>query len=52
MKRPTTAISVDSNVTVAGEAAYQLELAPKSSRSLVGQVRIAIDARNNVPLRV
>ena len=49
---PTTAVSVDSNVTVVGEAAYQLVLAPKSSRSLVGQVRIAIDARNNVPLRV
>jgi outer membrane lipoprotein-sorting protein len=49
---PTTAVSVDSNVTVAGEAAYQLVLAPKSSRSLVGQVRIAIDARNNVPMRV
>jgi outer membrane lipoprotein-sorting protein len=49
---PTTAVSVDSNVTVAGEAAYQLVLAPKSSRSLVGQVRIAIDARNSVPLRV
>jgi outer membrane lipoprotein-sorting protein len=49
---PTTAVSVDSDVTVAGEAAYQLVLAPKSSRSLVGQVRIAIDARNNVPLRV
>jgi outer membrane lipoprotein-sorting protein len=49
---PTTAVSVDSNVTVAGEAAYQLVLAPESSRSLVRQVRIAIDARNNVPLRV
>jgi hypothetical protein len=49
---PTTAVSVDSNVTVAGEAAYQLVLAPKSYRSLVGQVRIAIDARNHVPLRV
>ena len=49
---PTTAVSVASNVTVAGQAAYQLVLAPKSSRSLVGQVRIAIDARNSVPLRV
>ena len=49
---PTTAVSVDANVTVAGEAAYQLVLAPKSSRSLVGQVRIAIDAQHNVPLRV
>jgi outer membrane lipoprotein-sorting protein len=49
---PTTAVSVDSNVTVAGEAAYQLVLAPKNSGSLVGQVRIAIDAQHNVPLRV
>jgi hypothetical protein len=49
---PTTAISVDRNATVAGQAAYQLVLAPKSSRSLVGQVRIAIDAQHHVPLRV
>jgi outer membrane lipoprotein-sorting protein len=49
---PATAVSVDRNVTVAGEAAYQLVLAPRSSGSLVGQVRIAIDARHNVPLRV
>lgn len=49
---PTTAISVDRNVTVAGEAAYQLVLVPKSSGSLVGQVRIAVGARHNVPLRV
>jgi outer membrane lipoprotein-sorting protein len=52
MAGPTTAVSADSNVTVAGQAAYQLVLAPKSSGSLVGQVRIAIDARNDVPLRV
>ena len=49
---PTTAVSVASNVTVAGEAAYELVLAPKDSRSLIGQVRIAIDAHSNVPLRV
>jgi outer membrane lipoprotein-sorting protein len=49
---PTTAVSVDSNVNVAGEAAYQLVLAPKSSSSLIGQVRIAVDGRRNVPLRV
>ena len=48
----TTAIRVDSNVTVAGEAAYQLVLAPKSPGSLIGQVRIAIDARHHVPLQV
>jgi outer membrane lipoprotein-sorting protein len=49
---PTTTVSVDSNVMVAGQAAYELVLAPKDSRSLVGQVRIAIDGQNGVPLRV
>jgi outer membrane lipoprotein-sorting protein len=49
---PTTTVSVDSNVFVAGQPAYELALAPKDARSLVGQVRIAIDAKNNVPLRV
>ena len=48
----TTTLSVDSNVTVAGEAAYQLVLMPKSPSSLIGQVRVAIDARHHVPLRV
>jgi outer membrane lipoprotein-sorting protein len=49
---PTTTVRVDSNVTVAGEAAYQLVLAPRSSSSLVGQIRIAVDAKRDVPLRV
>ncbi|HEX4833362.1 MAG TPA: DUF2092 domain-containing protein [Trebonia sp.] len=49
---PTTVVSVDSNLTVAGEAAYQLVLAPKDSRSTIGSVRVAIDGKTNVPLRV
>jgi outer membrane lipoprotein-sorting protein len=49
---PTTTVRVDSNVTVAGEAAYQLVLAPKSSSSLIGQIRIAVDGHRDVPLRV
>lgn len=49
---PTTRVSVQSNVIVAGEDAYQLALAPKSRSSLVGQVRIAVDATRDVPLRV
>jgi outer membrane lipoprotein-sorting protein len=49
---PTTAVNVASNVVVAGQAAYELVLAPKDSRSLVGQVRIAVDGHNGVPLRV
>ena len=49
---PTTTVSVATNVTVAGQPAYALVLAPKDSRSLVGQVQIAIDGRNGVPLRL
>jgi len=49
---PTTTVGVDSNVSVAGRPAYELTLAPKDARSLIGQVRIAIDASNSVPLRV
>jgi len=52
MVGPTTTVSVDSNVTVAGQSAYELVLAPKDARSLIGQVRIAIDASNSVPLRL
>ena len=49
---PTTTVSVDSNVVVAGQAAYQLVLAPKDARSLVGQIRIAVDGHNGEPLQV
>src|SRR5580658_5379814 len=49
---PTTMVSIDTNVTVAGQPAYELVLAPKDSRSLIGKVRIAIDASNSVPLRL
>jgi outer membrane lipoprotein-sorting protein len=49
---PTTTVSVLSNISVANHAAYQLVLAPKSSSSLIGQVRIAVDGQTNVPLQV
>ena len=50
---PSTRVSTDSNVRVAGQAAYQLVLAPKSSQSLIGKVTIALDAQHlTVPLRV
>lgn len=48
----TTRVGLQQNVTVAGQPAYQLSLAPKDSRSLIGQVRIAIDASNSLPLQV
>jgi hypothetical protein len=49
---PTTTVSVQRNITIAGQAAYQLAVAPKDGRSLIGQVRIAIDASKYLPLRV
>jgi hypothetical protein len=47
----TTVVSVEANVMVAGEPSYQLVLAPKDDRSLIGKVTIAIDAKYNVPVR-
>ena len=49
---PSTRVSVERNVTVAGRPAYQLVLSPKAGGSLIGRVAIAIDATKNVPLRV
>lgn len=49
---PTTRIGLQKNVTVAGQPAYQLSLAPKASGSLIGQIRIAIAANRALPLRV
>jgi outer membrane lipoprotein-sorting protein len=49
---PSTRVSVERNVTVAGQPAYQLVLSPRASGSLVGRIAIAVDAAKNVPLRV
>ncbi len=50
---PSTVVTVDSNVSVAGQAAYQLVLRPKSSQSLVSRVTIALDGQHpQLPLRV
>ena len=49
---PTTKVSTSSTTSVAGRSAYELVLAPKDSRALVGQVRLAVDAATSVPLRV
>lgn len=48
----TTVVSAQANVMVAGEPAYQLVLAPKSSSSLIGKIVIALDGKYGVPLRV
>jgi outer membrane lipoprotein-sorting protein len=49
---PSTAVSTSGSAMVAGRPAYELVLAPKDTRSLVGQVRLAVDAASHVPLRV
>ncbi|GAA3619840.1 LolA family protein [Microlunatus ginsengisoli] len=49
---PTTTVSTNPAVKVAGRDAYALVLEPKDSGSLIGQVRIAIDGEKKVPLSV
>jgi outer membrane lipoprotein-sorting protein len=49
---PTTRVSVDGTASVAGRAAYALILQPRDTRSLVSEVRIAVDAKTSIPLRV
>jgi outer membrane lipoprotein-sorting protein len=50
---PTTSVTVGPTTTIAGEDAYQLVIAPRDSRSLVGKVVIAVDAQHpGVPLQV
>jgi len=49
---PSTNVTTDGTATVAGRAAYELVLTPKDDRSLIGEVRIAIDGEQHIPLRV
>ncbi|MFD3329380.1 outer membrane lipoprotein carrier protein LolA [Streptomyces sp. NPDC058701] len=48
----TTDVSVGDTAQVAGRDAYQLVLKPKQTGSTVGSIKIAVDAKNGVPLRV
>ena len=49
---PTTRVTVDGTSEVAGRPVYELVLAPRDERSLIGQVRLAVDAETSMPLRV
>jgi outer membrane lipoprotein-sorting protein len=49
---PTTSVSTTGAAKVAGRDAYELVLSPKDTGSLIGQVRLAIDAEKHIPLRV
>ncbi len=45
-------VSVGTDVEVAGRAAYQLVLTPKSSATLLASVAISVDGQNGMPLGV
>jgi outer membrane lipoprotein-sorting protein len=49
---PSTAVTVDRTAEVAGRPAYQLDLAPRDSQTLISSVRIALDSKTSMPLRV
>jgi outer membrane lipoprotein-sorting protein len=49
---PTTSVTTTGSSTVAGRPAYELLIQPKDTRSLVGQVRVAIDGATKLPLQV
>jgi hypothetical protein len=48
----SSTMTVGPSTSVAGRAAYQLVIAPTSSETLIGSVRVAIDAEEGLPLRV
>ncbi|WIE71240.1 outer membrane lipoprotein carrier protein LolA [Curtobacterium sp. MCJR17_020] len=48
---PTTTVSKPTEVSVAGHDAWQITLTPKSSDTLVGTVRLAVDQQTGLPLR-
>jgi outer membrane lipoprotein-sorting protein len=49
---PSTKVEVTGTESVAGRDAYLLRLVPRTDRTLVGSVTLAVDARHWVPLRV
>ncbi|WP_251046421.1 hypothetical protein [Arthrobacter sp. ISL-85] len=49
---PSTAVSVGPDVSVAGRAAYNLLLEPRTDATLVGKVAIAVDGASGMPLSV
>lgn len=48
----STDVRVDPTGRVAGRDVYELVLTPKDGRSLIGRVRLALDGKTYVPLRV
>ena len=49
---PSTNVTVPGSAQVAGRSAYQLQISPRTSQSLIDRVVIAVDAKTYVPLQV
>ncbi|MEU9009738.1 DUF2092 domain-containing protein [Streptomyces sp. NPDC048479] len=47
----TTSVTVGGTAQVAGRDAYQLVIKPKQSGSTIGSIKVAVDAKNGVPLK-
>jgi outer membrane lipoprotein-sorting protein len=48
----STEVVVDGTATVAGRAAYELVVTPRDDRSLIEDIRLAVDGATSMPLRV
>jgi outer membrane lipoprotein-sorting protein len=48
----STDVTLGSNLNVAGRAAYDLVLTPRTADTLVGSVSVAVDGENGMPLSV
>ena len=48
----STEVVVDGTAEVAGRAAYELVVSPRDDRSLIEDVRLAVDGATSMPLRV
>jgi outer membrane lipoprotein-sorting protein len=49
---PSTTVEVTGTESVAGRDAYKLRLTPKTDKTTVGSVTLAVDSKNWVPLQV
>jgi outer membrane lipoprotein-sorting protein len=53
MVRPTSTVAVEGTATVADRPAYELVVAPApTERTLVRELRVAVDAQTRIPLRL
>ncbi|WP_026818175.1 LolA family protein [Arthrobacter castelli] len=47
---PSTTVTVSGTATIAGRSAYELELTPKTSDTLIGSVTLGVDSQTGMPL--